>query len=131
MESAGRCLESTLSIAQLFVQSVLFTLIFALYLIYFPPHKKINPLVRKCRLFCLPSRSFTWAISLLFAKIIAGNVVVSTVITTILLASVHNSIERHSAWTLVWAGFLGIASVLLTMIQYIPQILETRFRKVR
>ncbi|KAF9354756.1 hypothetical protein BGX34_010834 [Mortierella sp. NVP85] len=128
-QSAGRCLEGTLGIAQLFVQFVLFTLIFALYMMYFPPQKKVNTLRYKLRLLCLPARSFAWSISLFFAKIIAGNFVVSAIITMILLAFVCDMTDHHSIWALLWAGFLGITSVFLTMIQYIPQIVETYLRK--
>ncbi|KAI8597070.1 hypothetical protein EDD21DRAFT_311321 [Dissophora ornata] len=126
---AGRCMESILGIAQLFVQFVLFTLIFVLYMIYYPPGKKTNRLVRILHLICLPSRSFSWAISLFFAKVILGNFVVTTVITIISLIFVDDTIDRRSSWTLFWAGFLGVASVLLTMIQHIPQIVETSIRK--
>jgi hypothetical protein len=104
---------------------------FALYMMYFPSHKKVNTLRYKLRLLCLPARSFAWSISLFFAKIIAGNFVVSAIITTILLAFVRDTTDHHSIWTLLWAGFLGITSVFLTTIQYIPQIIETYLRKVK
>lgn len=99
-------------------------------MMYFPPTKKVNTLRYKLRLTCLPSRSFAWSISILSAKIIFGNFVVSTIITTILLVFVHDTVDHHSIWTLIWAGFLGVASVILIMIQYIPQIIETYLRKV-
>ncbi|KAG0223941.1 hypothetical protein BGX31_008267 [Mortierella sp. GBA43] len=96
---------------------------------YFPPDKKINKLRYKLHLMCLPSRSFAWSISLFFAKVVAGNFAVSLIFTTILLVFVRDTIDNHSVWTLIWAGFLGVTSVLLTMIQYIPQIIETYLRK--
>ncbi|KAF9350170.1 hypothetical protein BGX26_011618 [Mortierella sp. AD094] len=49
--------------------------------------------------------------------------------TIILLALVNSSSDRHSAWTMLWAGFLSVGSVLLAMIQYLPQIVETYLRK--
>ncbi|KAI1319304.1 hypothetical protein EDD11_004441 [Mortierella claussenii] len=130
MLNVGLCVESTLGVAQLSVQFALFTSIFALYMIYFPPYKKVNAIVHNLHLVCLPSRSFSWAISIFFAKIIVGNIIVSTIITLILLALVDDDLERHSVWTLLWAGFLGISSVLLAIVQYIPQIVETYLRKV-
>ncbi|KAG0309732.1 hypothetical protein BGZ98_008868 [Dissophora globulifera] len=129
---AGSCLESMLGVAQLFVQFVLFSFIFVLYMIYFSG-KKISPfalmLHLRLGLFCIPTRSFPWTISLLFAKIILGNFVVTTMITIVSLAFVNDTGDRHSAWTLTWAGFLGVTSVFLAMIQYIPQIIETFLQK--
>ncbi|KAF9918145.1 hypothetical protein BX616_010099 [Lobosporangium transversale] len=98
-------------------------------MIYFPPYKKVNAFVHKMRLFCLPSRSLAWTVSILFSKIIFGNIAVSTFFTIIILAAVDHDQEHHSAWTLLWVGFLGVMSALLTMIQYLPQIIETYLRK--
>ncbi|KAF8952498.1 hypothetical protein BGZ46_003461, partial [Entomortierella lignicola] len=62
--------------------------------------------------------------------IIIGNFVVSAVITTLLMLLVNDgNSDHHSAWTMLWAGFLSVGSVLLAMIQFLPQIVETYFRK--
>ncbi|KAF9959599.1 hypothetical protein BGZ72_009329 [Mortierella alpina] len=129
--SAGLCLESTLGIAQLGVQVIMFHLIFVLYMIYFPPYKKVSAFVHNMRLLCLPSRSFAWSFSLLVSKIILGHILISTLFTMLLLSVVDPPNHQHekSAWLLVWAGFLGMTSTFLAMIQYIPQIIETYLRK--
>ncbi|KAF9549438.1 hypothetical protein EC957_003827 [Mortierella hygrophila] len=139
----GPCTESILGITQLAVQFVMFNLIFILYMIYFPPNKKISTFLRHqllhCRLFCLPTRSFTWTLSILASKVLLGYFFVSTAITVILLAAVGRGDISHDdggggntrsrAWLLVWAGLLGIIAAFLAMIQYIPQIIETYLRK--
>ncbi|KAK5815108.1 hypothetical protein F5H01DRAFT_308932 [Linnemannia elongata] len=138
----GPCTESILGITQLAVQFVMFNLIFILYMIYFPPHKKISTFLRHqllhCRIFCLPARSFTWTLSILASKVLLGYILISTAITVILLAAVGRGDISHDdgggttrsrAWLLVWAGLLGIIAAFLAMIQYIPQIIETYIRK--
>ncbi|KAF9093237.1 hypothetical protein BGX29_010025 [Mortierella sp. GBA35] len=135
----GHCTESILGITQLGVQFVMFNLIFILYMIYFPPHKKVSTFLRHqllhCRLFCFPTRSFTWTLSILASKVLLGYFFVSTFITFTLIAAVgrggHDNDDHSSsrAWLLVWAGLLGIIAAFLAMIQYIPQIIETYLRK--
>ncbi|KAF9282858.1 hypothetical protein BGZ68_005706 [Mortierella alpina] len=129
--SAGLCLESTLGIAQLGVQVIMFHFIFVLYMIYFPPYKKVSAFVHNMRLLCLPSRSFAWSFSLLVSKIILGFILISTFLTFLLLSLIDspNHERKQSAWLLVWAGFLGMTSTFLALIQYIPQILEIYLRK--
>lgn len=107
---------------------------FILYTIYFPPYKKVNAFVHNLHLICLPSRSFEWSLTLVFGKIILGHLLVCTAITTILLASLGRGDQEGPAshWTLVlWAGLLGVLNVLLALIQYLPQLIETYLRKVR
>ncbi|KAG0212358.1 hypothetical protein BGX28_006502 [Mortierella sp. GBA30] len=81
-------------------------------------------------LFCLPSRSFAWSFSLLVLKIVVGHILMSTFITFLLLLAVQNKPQpQQSLWILTWAGYLGMISTLLAMIQYLPQIIETYIRK--
>lgn len=106
---------------------------FLLYVIYFPPHKKVNAFVHDLHLVCLPSRSFEWALTLLFRKIIVGYLLVCTSVTIVLLAAFGRGDQEGAAghWILVfWAGLLGILNMLLSLIQYIPQLIETFIRKV-
>ncbi|GJJ77761.1 hypothetical protein EMPS_10120 [Entomortierella parvispora] len=130
--SAGLCLENTLGIGQLGVQFIMFNVLFILYTVYFPPHKKVNAFVHNLHLICLPSRSFEWALTLLFGKIILGHLLVCTTMTAVLLAALGRGDQQGSAshWILVlWAGLLGILNVLLALIQYLPQLIETYLRK--
>ncbi|KAG0053489.1 hypothetical protein BGZ83_000970 [Gryganskiella cystojenkinii] len=110
----------------------MFNLLFVLYFIYFPPHKKVNALIHNLHLVCLPSRSFEWAITLLFSKIILGHLLVCTLLTIVLLAIFGRGDQEGAFghWTLIlWAGILGIINMLLSLIQYIPQLIELFLRK--
>ncbi|KAF9205639.1 hypothetical protein BGZ59_000374, partial [Podila verticillata] len=123
----GPCLESTLGIAQLGVQFVMFGLVFVLYIIYFPAYKKLaeavhdnNPNAR-----FLPGQSAEWSLSLAIARIVLGHLVICVLVTIYVLTFVG----PENKWTLAWASFLGITSVILATIQYVPQILRTWHRK--
>ncbi|CAO3571814.1 unnamed protein product [Mortierella alpina] len=122
----GPCLESTLGIAQLGVQFAMFSLVFILYLIYYPADKKALELARAPRDSFLPDRSEEWTISVWIAHIVAGHFVVCLLVTIYLLKFVGGP---ENDWTSAWATFLGITSVLLATIQYVPQILRTFRRK--
>ncbi|KAI7822616.1 hypothetical protein BC939DRAFT_453782 [Gamsiella multidivaricata] len=127
--SLGPCLESILGIAQLGVQFVMFGLVLVLYLIYYPVHKIVaersQQHIRHLFSF-LPAQTEEWALSLLIAHVVAMHLVICIVVTIVLLAFVGGP-ENH--WTSAWATFLGITSVVLATIQYVPQIHRTFKRK--
>ncbi|KAF9918893.1 hypothetical protein FBU30_011236 [Linnemannia zychae] len=118
--SPGSCLESTLGIAQLGVQFVMFGLVFILFLIYYPPHKKVSEELDRT------VRSKEWTDSLIIAHVVGGHFFIALLITIYLLAFVGGP---ENSWTSGWASFLGITSVILATIQYIPQIIRTFKRK--
>ncbi|KAG0053524.1 hypothetical protein BGZ83_000941 [Gryganskiella cystojenkinii] len=123
----GPCLESTLGIAQLGVQFVMFGLVFVLFLIYFPAYKKSPQLELHSRRFkFLPAPSEEWKISIMIAHVVAGHLIICLLVTVYLLTFVGGP-ENH--WTSAWASFLGITSVILATIQYVPQIMRTFRRK--
>ncbi|KAI1318561.1 hypothetical protein EDD11_006251 [Mortierella claussenii] len=126
--SLGPCLESTLGIAQLGVQFVMFGLVLVLYLLYYPSYKiaaeRVQQHIRHYSF--LPAHSEEWRVSLLIAHVVTIHLVVCTFITIGLLAFVGGP-ENH--WTSAWATFLGITSVLLATIQYVPQIHRTFKRR--
>lgn len=109
---------------------------FVLYVIYYPPYKKASAAVHNLNMnIVLPSQSFEWSISVLFAKIVLAHFVVCVLITAILLhgdssGTVNGEPISTNGWILTWAGFLGTTGILLAMIQYIPQIIWTFVRKV-
>ncbi|KAG0199354.1 hypothetical protein BGX28_007361 [Mortierella sp. GBA30] len=125
----GPCLESTLGITQLGIQFVMFSLVFVLYLIYYPGHKKAAELARapvRNSYWSLPDRTEEWAVSVWIAYIVTGHLVVCLLMTVFLLSFVGGP-ESH--WTSSWASFLGITSVVLATVQYVPQIIRTFRRK--
>ncbi|KAF9349641.1 hypothetical protein BGX34_001678 [Mortierella sp. NVP85] len=124
----GQCLESTLGIAQLGVQFVMFSLVFVLYLIYYPAHKiDVERSQQHVRHYSfLPARTEEWTISLLIARVVTLHLVICTLVTVVMLAFVGG--PEHQA-TSSWAAFLGITSVILATIQYVPQIHRTYKRK--
>ncbi|KAG0322473.1 hypothetical protein BGZ99_003341 [Dissophora globulifera] len=127
--SLGPCLESTLGIAQLGVQFVMFSLVLVLYLYYYPADKilaeRAQEHVRHTFAF-LPAPSEEWALSLIIANVVTIHLVICTLVTIVLLAFIGGP-ENH--WTSGWATFLGITSVVLATIQYVPQIHRTFKRK--
>ncbi|KAF8939470.1 hypothetical protein EDD21DRAFT_371938 [Dissophora ornata] len=127
--SLGPCLESTLGIAQLGVQFVMFGLVLVLYLIYYPSYKIVAeralPHVRHTFSFW-PAPSEEWALSLIIANVVAIHLAICVVITMALLTFVGGP---ENGWTSAWATFLGITSVTLATIQYVPQIHRTFKRK--
>ena len=101
-----------------------------LYLIYYPSYKivaeRARPHVRHLFSF-LPAPTEEWALSLIIANVVAIHLAICTVVTIALLAFVGGPENR---WTSAWATFLGITSVILATIQYVPQIHRTFRRKV-
>ncbi|KAI9241413.1 hypothetical protein MVEG_04999 [Podila verticillata NRRL 6337] len=133
--TAGQCFKSTLGITQLGVQSFMLGVVFVLYVIYYPPYKKVSAAVHNLNMnIVLPSQSFEWSISVLFAKVVSSHFVVCVLITAILLHGAGSGTGNGepistNGWILTWAGFLGTSGILLAMIQYIPQIIWTFVRK--
>ncbi|KAG0325240.1 hypothetical protein BG004_003270 [Podila humilis] len=126
-KSLGQCLESTLGIAQLGVQFVMFGLVFILYLIYFPAYKKLAEAIHDAnpQAQFSPGKSPEWHLSLTIAKVVLGHLIICVLVTIYILAFIGPA----SNVTMLWASFLGITSVILATIQYLPQIFRTFRRK--
>lgn len=101
-----------------------------LYLIYYPERKIVEersqPHYRRSFSF-LPARTEEWALSLLIARVVTLHLIICTLVTIVVLTFVGGP-EHHG--TSSWAAFLGITSVVLATIQYVPQIHRTYKRKV-
>ncbi|KAF7291108.1 hypothetical protein MIND_01253900 [Mycena indigotica] len=145
--SLAACVESTAGIVQVGLQWAMFSFIFVLYMIYFPPHLKLaqsSEIPTPQRGKNLPSRSKLWAHSILLANITIAHFVISAVLTLYLIfasPSPLNSPAPPSPYpdpsfpdpdssTLPlplarWALYLGVSSASLAVIQYIPQIAYT------
>ncbi|OZJ05062.1 hypothetical protein BZG36_02092 [Bifiguratus adelaidae] len=156
--SVADCFESLMGVLQIALQWVMFTLVFFLYMLYFPSHLKRIPVVTTTpptpiaatvpietasnelfndlprpnpfRIPIIPndpSRSKEWTISLFIAATCLAHFIISVILTAILLA-VKGS-PTVSWESNLWAGILGVTSMLLAACQYLPQIWKTFWRK--
>ncbi|KAL0138523.1 hypothetical protein V8B55DRAFT_1515589 [Mucor lusitanicus] len=112
--STGACIEGLMGIVQIGLQWAMFSLVFILFLLYFPENKKRQLHAPSSLHLDLPNKmqaplSAEWKVHLLFISIL-------------LLIVVGG--PQH--WqTNYWAGFLGVLSMILASLQYLPQIHKT------
>ncbi|CDH59460.1 hypothetical protein AGABI1DRAFT_63949 [Lichtheimia corymbifera JMRC:FSU:9682] len=123
--STGACLASLMGVFQIMLQWTMFSLVFILFLIYFP--EKYAAIATTD----LPTKVHTmtaeWKTALVIAAICTGHFAISFLITVILLAAVGSPSQHWE--TNYWAGILGILSMILASFQYLPQIWKTWKRK--
>jgi len=123
----GTCMEISAGILQVGLQWLLFTVIFVLYMIYYPPELKYEiedtPAPSK-----RGRHRDEWQASIILAWIIAVHLVIIFGVTIYLLADTpllpppsESLPHRISSW----AAFLGISSAILSAIQYAPQLFHT------
>ncbi|KAI9309312.1 hypothetical protein BJ944DRAFT_258757 [Cunninghamella echinulata] len=130
--STGSCLESLMGIFQIGLQWAMFSLVFILYLIYFPEDRKRKVHRPNALHLELPSTltstiSEEWKISLVIAALCIGHLALSFLISVVLLIWKGGPEQSHT--TNLWAGFLGVFSMILAAMQYFPQIYKTWKRK--
>ncbi|RKP10759.1 hypothetical protein THASP1DRAFT_10594, partial [Thamnocephalis sphaerospora] len=114
--SFGTCLEHILGIIQIAVQWLMFVLVFILFMIYFPTRKKyIYQAMPR------PLEGDGWRTSLLVAVLVTAHFTVC-LLTTVLLLSANGA--SHSQ-TRYWAGVMGVFSMFVATVQYLPQIWKT------
>ncbi|KAJ7320784.1 hypothetical protein DFH08DRAFT_788983 [Mycena albidolilacea] len=138
----AQCVESTAAIVQVGLQWGMFSLIFILYMLYFPEHLKFEatevPVGRngKPRV-----RSKLWGISIALANVTVAHFVISALLTLFIVLSsspLHPPSSPPSPYPdpsfpdpdspelpvslARWALFLGVSSATLAAIQYLPQI---------
>ncbi|KAF8800113.1 hypothetical protein BYT27DRAFT_7200624 [Phlegmacium glaucopus] len=131
--SFGSCAEIVAGIVQVGIQWFCFSVIFVLYMIYYPLHLRyvdenvvdepeLQPLLHtKTRV-----KSTEWGLSIIVAWISVIHLLTCFITTVYLLSTSTLSPEgslppRISSW----ATFLGVSSALLAAVQYAPQILHT------
>ncbi|CAO3598241.1 unnamed protein product [Absidia cylindrospora] len=121
-----------MGVFQIGLQWAMFSLVFILFLVYFPEDRK-RTLHRPSSLHLeIPSTltatiSEEWKINLVIMALCLGHLAISFMISLLLLIFVGGPDE--SQLTNLWAGFLGIISMLLAAMQYFPQIYKTWKRK--
>ncbi|KAJ7058561.1 hypothetical protein C8F01DRAFT_1148560 [Mycena amicta] len=143
--SIAACVESTAGIVQVGLQWAMFSFIFVLYMIYFPPHLKVAELhPQQQRAKDPPVRSKSWSRSILLAQVTIAHFAISAILTLFLLIASPSplnpptppspypdpSFPDPDSSTLPlplarWALYLGVSSASLAVIQYMPQIAFT------
>ncbi|KAJ7769345.1 hypothetical protein B0H16DRAFT_1517515 [Mycena metata] len=144
--SFASCVEATAGIVQVGLQWGMFSFIFLLYMIYFPPHLKYEPPSedrRRSNLKTYRVRTYLWARSVLLANVTVAHFILSLLLTIFLLLSSPSPLhplpppsspypdpspDAPDALPLPlarWALYLGVSSALLAAIQYLPQIAFT------
>ncbi|KAL1730903.1 hypothetical protein EV714DRAFT_209951, partial [Schizophyllum commune] len=133
--SLGGCLEMTAGIVQVGLQWAMFTFIFVLYMLYYPPHLKyitpasdpessptsVKPLKR-------PQRTEEWQNSVILAWVTFGHFAIIVITTIYLLLTTSPSPVPNQPLPprlSSWATLLGVSSAALAAIQYMPQIIHT------
>ncbi|KAL0094596.1 hypothetical protein J3Q64DRAFT_1714987 [Phycomyces blakesleeanus] len=129
--STGACVEGLMGVNQIFLQWAMFCTIFVLFLLYFPENKKHGAHMPSSLHLDLPSKikppiSAEWKVSLIVAAVTTGHFVISVIISVLLLVLVGGP---ENWQTDLWAGFLGVFSMILATFQYLPQIWKTWKRK--
>jgi hypothetical protein len=105
---------------------------FVLFLLYFPESKK-REIHAPALYLDLPHKmqppiSAEWKVSLIVAATCIGHLAISFFISVILLAFVGGPDHWQTNY---WAAFLGILSMILASLQYLPQIWKTWKAKVK
>jgi uncharacterized protein with PQ loop repeat len=92
-------------------------------MLYFPPQRKLTPYIRHIHFNSPPTTySYEWRASLSVSSIIAVHLIITSIVSLILLTT-------DNSYTKLWADGLGLVSMMLASVQYIPQIYRTWKRK--
>ncbi|KAJ6589258.1 hypothetical protein B0H19DRAFT_1103426 [Mycena capillaripes] len=145
--SIASCVEATAGIVQVGLQWAMFSFVFVLYMLYFPPHLKYESSETHPGRNGKTSRVRTrpWALSVLLANFTVAHFILSAFLTLFIVISSGTpspsdpappspypdpSFPPPDSSTLPiplarWALFLGVSSASLAVIQYLPQIAFT------
>ncbi|KAJ6629908.1 hypothetical protein B0H10DRAFT_2372700 [Mycena sp. CBHHK59/15] len=139
--SLAACVESTAGIVQVGLQWALFSLIFVLYMLYFPAHLKYTAPASAAPKGAPRTRTPLWARSVLLANLTVAHFILTALLTLVLVSAAPSPAhgtppppspypEPLPAPTLApalarWALWLGVSSAALAAVQYVPQIAFT------
>ncbi|CAG8643634.1 1594_t:CDS:2, partial [Paraglomus occultum] len=120
--SAVECAKTTISVIQLGIQWTMFVLVYPLCRRIYIDVSRLwyLPLIHYGRPPIARSREWKVSIAVLYAVIVHFLLVLS--VTVYLLVLVGDSSQRE---TYLWAGFLGVISMMMASVQYLPQIWTT------
>ncbi|KAF9463196.1 hypothetical protein BDZ94DRAFT_1289848 [Collybia nuda] len=132
--SFGSCLEMTAGIVQVGLQWFLFTVVFVLYMFYYPVHLKYAEIdvdthdTRPPIHVKTPIKTDEWRLSITLSWVAATHMLFISFTTFFVLLTITSSPSpdiplppRISNW----ATFLGVSSAVLAAIQYAPQLIHT------
>ncbi|KAL0946309.1 hypothetical protein HGRIS_012551 [Hohenbuehelia grisea] len=139
--SAASCMEMTLGVVQVGLQWFLFSMIFVLYMIYYPPHLKYvesGPIADTFGLHSLqsskaPEKREEWRLSVVLSWVTVIHIILISFTSFFLLLTATPSPSPTAPLphqVSLWATFLGVSSAILAAIQYAPQIAHTYRHKV-
>lgn len=124
----SQCLINALGIMQIGFQWLMFSILFILFLVYFPASRKYTHYiatftnVQKTRRVTSPE----WRSSIAIAYIVMAHLVLCSALSVLFLYRTSGPGRDEMRW---WAGFLGLCSMVLALFQYLPQIYTTYSRK--
>jgi len=127
--SAGYCFENVLGIIQLTIQWFSFTMILVLFMIYFPEYKKYIPNISLGSGYnSLTSSKYSpeWRLSLQVTAAVVVHFIFTLIVSAYLLIFIGGAEEKTTRY---WADLLGVISLILASVQYLPQIWKTWKRK--
>ncbi|KAA1474477.1 hypothetical protein DENSPDRAFT_841076 [Dentipellis sp. KUC8613] len=136
--SAGDCLETIAGVLQVISQWFLFTVILALYMIYYPPSLKYATVAvdahdsRPTQFLKTNIKTDEWRLSIILSWVTLIHIIFITFVTFFLLLThpIDPSGEIRSRQLSIWATFLGVTSGILAAMQYAPQLAHTYRHKV-
>lgn len=111
--SIGNCVLNLLGVVQIGVQAISFFLIFILFILFFPISNRYKSTSLEPTL--------DWKIAIWVSRIILSHLFLCLLISGIFIIFIG---PQHPL-TRFWGSFLGIISVSVTSIQYLPQIYKT------
>ncbi|KAJ1967418.1 hypothetical protein IWQ62_001870 [Dispira parvispora] len=115
---AEECLFHTVGIMQICVQWFMFFSVFVLYVVYFPQHLRYQPTSTSLD---TGKPTSEWQAAQAVRSAVLYHMGLVSVFSFILVVGVGpNAWQVHS-----WASFLGIFSMLVTCVQFFPQIHKT------
>ncbi|TFK71134.1 hypothetical protein BDN72DRAFT_870083 [Pluteus cervinus] len=129
--SLGSCVEMTAGVTLVTLQWSMFTLIFVLYMIYYPSQLKYISTDADLRHLIPPKvqqRTSEWNLSIVLFWVAGIHFLVLFVTTFYLMLTATLSPilgEPLPSTITSWATFLGLCSALFATIQYTPQIVHT------
>ncbi|KDR74687.1 hypothetical protein GALMADRAFT_141041 [Galerina marginata CBS 339.88] len=130
--SLGSCVEMTAGVVQVGLQWFCFSIVFVLYMIYYPERLKYLELDIEEGEEHIPNhvktpvRSEEWRLSIILAWTTVAHFFFAVITTAYLLITVPNSPNGGVPPQIsLWATFLGVSSAMLAMVQYAPQLLHT------
>ncbi|RIA99194.1 PQ loop repeat-domain-containing protein [Glomus cerebriforme] len=127
--SAGYCFENVLGIIQLTIQWACFTMILILFISYFPEYEKTIPnisLGSGYNSLTATIYSPEWLYSLQVAGAVGVHFIFTLIVSAYLLIFIGGAENKTTRY---WADLLGVISLILASVQYLPQIWKTWRRK--